>query len=1185
VTINSALSDGQVGNPYSRSVFASGGLQPYTFSVTAGALPPGLQLDPRGIVLGVPETTGSYTFTLTVADNNVSFGPVTASRTYTVRIEPSGFVFGPETLPNARTDEAYQQGFSALYGMPPFDYAISAGALPPGLSLFAGMLYGTPTEAGSYAFSITGSDSSPDGPSSYTRDYVLVVELSAIEINPLEFPDATAGQHYRYALSARGGARPYRYSLATGALPPGLSLSEEGTISGIPTSAGHFNFNVLVADSASGTASTATRDFSLAVALPEVRIFTDRLQPAAVGSNYMMVMITYGGQAPYTYALTAGILPAGLELTANGYLRGTPEVVGSFEITITASDSSAPFGPVSGSRSYTLVVESRRLSFDPGFLPGAAEGAPYFVTLQGLNGVAPYRFSITNGALPPGLSLASDGTISGVAGSPLGSAGFYQYQFALSIVDANGVSATFPYVEILLARRSVGMLPATVPAGIAGVTIYRQQFTAVSATASHVFSWESGNLPKGLHFDPATATLSGIPLETGSFQFQLRLIDAENRFVVNSYVLDIASPTLTLAPGTLPDGVAGTAYTQTFVATGGVAPYVYAVEARNDGRLPPGLSLGADGVLQGTSTSVGVFTFAVVATDATGGQAASAVSTYTLTIATPSIIVDPDTQPKAIGGLDYAQTFTARGGTAPYTFSITAGALSPGLALTAQGVLSGKPTGAGDSTFTVTATDALGFTGARTYTIAVAETKPVPMSRIYAVVAGDALALDITEGASGGPFTAAALVSLSPSHAGTAKIVPAGGSYRLEFIPGPTFSGRATATFTLSNALATSAPATVVFDVAPRPDPSGDAEARRLLDAQTQAAQRFASAQIGNFQQRMERMHGAGEGRGFANGLGAMAQEYCPQQVGSLPGRRCERRAGETGAGAMPPARGKDSNAAFGVWASGMIRSGNQDGRNGDANVDFETDGVSVGADYRFNEAFAFGGGLGYGRDESEIGDNGSRSESDAFTLALYASYSPGERWFVDALLGYQSLGFDLRRYATANSSVFDGSRDGTQWFGSVSTGADIQRGPWQFTPYARLDVAQATLDGYAESGDPLYALAYDALDVETTTGNVGLRIDYRREVSWGMFSPQFRVEYQHDFKGNGAQTLRYADLPTGPFYRAELSDFDRSRLMLGLGLLFSLDNDWSFKLDYRGLIGSGDDTDHGFQINVDRKF
>ena len=1183
VTIDSALSDGQAGNQYAQSVHASGGLEPYTFSVTAGALPPGLQLDPRGIVAGVPTTAGSYTFTLTVADSNVSIGPVTASRTYTIRIEPAGLLLAPATLPNASTQVNYFQILNASGGISPYEYHVSAGALPPGMYIFYNFLAGVPSVAGTYDFSITATDRTSPVPLTGTRDYTLVVELSAIAIDPLVFPEAMAGRAYGQAVRARGGVPPYRYSLASGVLPPGMNLSADGDVSGTPTAAGEFNFTVMVADSANGTASTATRDFSLKVALPMVNIYTERLQPAAVGSNYLTTITTYGGQAPYTYALTAGILPTGLQLTADGFLRGVPEATGSFEITITATDSSAIFGPLSGSRSYTLVVEPRILSFQPGFLPQATQGVPYFARVEGLNGVAPYHFSVTNGALPPGLSLADDGTISGIPGAPQGS-GFYQYNFALSIVDANGVSATFPYVEILLQRPVLRISPATLPAATAGIG-YRQQFTALGAIGAYAITWESGTLPNGLQFDPATATLSGIALETGQFPFQLRLVDAENRYVVYNYVLDIASPTLTLTPETLPDGVAGTAYAQTFTADGGLAPYRYFAVERIGDSLPPGLSLGEDGILQGTPTTAGAFTFGVVAMDSTGGEHASVQRTYTMTISTPSITVDPVALPKAVGGLDYAQTFTARGGTAPYTFSISAGALPPGLTLSVAGVLSGTPTGAGDSSFTVTATDASGFSGARLFTLALTVPIPVPAARIFAVAAGATLTLDMTEGASGGPFIAATLVSLSPSNAGTARIVGADGRYRLEFMPGHAFSGRAIVTFTLSNAFSTSAPTTIVFDVAPRPDPSRDPEAGRLLDAQVQAAQRFAGAQIDNFQQRLERMHGAGAGMGFSNGLSATVDAYCPQSPGMVPGRRCARNASEAGIDDVPQTRGKGSETLFGIWTSGTIRSGNHDGRNSDPNIDFETDGVSVGLDYRVNEALAFGAGLGYGRDESDIGDSQSRSESDAFTLALYASYSPHGRWFVDTLLGYQSLGFDLHRFVTSNGNFVDGKRKGSQWFGSVSAGADFQKGAWQFTPYVRGDVARAQLDGYTEHGDPIFALRYEGLGVDTDTGNAGIRIDYRHDMSWGLLSPQFRVEYQHDFKGNGAQTMRYADLASGPFYRAGLTDFDRTRLMLGLGVLFDLNNDWSFKFDYRGLIGSGNDTDHGFQINVDRKF
>jgi outer membrane autotransporter protein len=312
--------------------------------------------------------------------------------------------------------------------------------------------------------------------------------------------------------------------------------------------------------------------------------------------------------------------------------------------------------------------------------------------------------------------------------------------------------------------------------------------------------------------------------------------------------------------------------------------------------------------------------------------------------------------------------------------------------------------------------------------------------------------------------------------------------------------------------------------------------------------------------------------------------------VGSVPTDRCNPTqtgfgtGGMDGTGTGNSARGQGEGGPFGIWASGTIRSGNHDGRNGSADVDFETDGVSFGMDYRVNDGLVIGGGVGYGQDESDIGGNGSRSEGSALTLALYTSYSPGELFFLDALFGYQTLNYDLRRFVTSNGNFVRGSRDGTQWFGSVSVGADFRTGAWQFTPYLRGDVARGDLDAYTETGDTIFSLAYDKMAVDTNTGSAGLRIDYRRETSWGMLVPQFRVEYQHDFRADGAQVMRYADLPSGPFYSTSLSEFDRTRLILGAGVRFDFSTGWSLKFDYRGLIGS-DDRDHGLQFNIDKKF
>jgi outer membrane autotransporter protein len=495
----------------------------------------------------------------------------------------------------------------------------------------------------------------------------------------------------------------------------------------------------------------------------------------------------------------------------------------------------------------------------------------------------------------------------------------------------------------------------------------------------------------------------------------------------------------------------------------------------------------------------------------------------------------------------------------------------------------------GSDTFRYTASGPGGTSAPALVTITI---NPVPtaLSRTVNAAAGVPVVVDLTQGANGGPFTAATLVQLTPSTSGTATIAQIGSGtagYELTYTPNADYAGVATAQFTLNNAYATSAPATITFNVAPRPDPSQDAEVRGLLNAQVESTRRFAKAQIDNFQQRLERMHGGRSVKGFSNGLSATFDRECPPVVGAIPGkeRQCERRSGTDRETLVTEAPRVEDESAFGVWTGGMVRSGNQDGRDGSAGTDFETDGVSIGADFRVNDAFALGGGIGYGRDDSNIGENGTRSEGDALTLAMYASYSPGNTFFVDGLLGYQRLTYDLRRFVTSNQGMVQGSRDGTQWFGSISAGADITRGDMQFTPYARVDVARATLDRYTETGDPIYALQYGELDVETTTGNLGLRVDFRNEVSWGVFTPKLRLEYQHDFDGNGATTLQYADLPTGPFYRTELSDFDRSRFMIGIDALFSTDGDWSFGIDYRGLIGNGGDRDHGFMINVDKKF
>jgi len=153
---------------------------------------------------------------------------------------------------------------------------------------------------------------------------------------------------------------------------------------------------------------------------------------------------------------------------------------------------------------------------------------------------------------------------------------------------------------------------------------------------------------------------------------------------------------------------------------------------------------------------------------------------------------------------------------------------------------------------------------------------PVAMSRSVDAISAVPVTVDLTQGATGGPFTNATLVSLAPASAGTATIVHEGDTWVLHFTSDAAFSGDATVRFTLQNAYATSAEATITLKVQPRPDPGQDAQVRGLLDAQVESARRFEQAQLGNFRQRLEQLHGAGQRGRFANNV-TFAERACAQ--------------------------------------------------------------------------------------------------------------------------------------------------------------------------------------------------------------------------------------------------------------------------------------------------------------------
>lgn len=267
----------------------------------------------------------------------------------------------------------------------------------------------------------------------------------------------------------------------------------------------------------------------------------------------------------------------------------------------------------------------------------------------------------------------------------------------------------------------------TLPGGFVGVA-YSQTFTQTGGTGTITWSNPGGGLPGGLTLDSPTGLLHGSPTTANTYSFIIRATDANNCIGERLYSLTVTQtcPTITVSPTnpTLTPGTMGTFYSQTFTQTGGTGTITW---SNPGGGLPGGLSLNSSGVLSGTPTATGTFSFTIRATDQNNctGQ-----RQYTLVINAmpcPTITVSP-TNPTLTGGsvgTFYSQTFTQTGGAGTITWSNPSGSLPGGLSLnSATGVLSGTPTTANTFTFTIRATDANNCSGERQYTLVISGVNP-----------------------------------------------------------------------------------------------------------------------------------------------------------------------------------------------------------------------------------------------------------------------------------------------------------------------------------------------------------------------------------------------------------------------------------------------------------------------------
>jgi len=188
------------------------------------------------------------------------------------------------------------------------------------------------------------------------------ISLGALVINvtpPL--PAAVINVPYSATLTAIGGQQPFTWALASGTLPPGLSISAAGVISGTPTALGTTNFKVQVTDSQTPTAAVDTAAKSITVN-PPLSIATTTLTAGSVNVPYSASLAATGGVPPYTWTITSGSLPTGLSLATSGFITGTPTAQQTSTFTVQVADSQTPAATATASLGLTINGPTSRLN-------------------------------------------------------------------------------------------------------------------------------------------------------------------------------------------------------------------------------------------------------------------------------------------------------------------------------------------------------------------------------------------------------------------------------------------------------------------------------------------------------------------------------------------------------------------------------------------------------------------------------------------------------------------------------------------------------------------------------------------------------------------------------------------------------------------------------------------------------
>jgi len=484
-------------------------------------------------------------------------------------------------LPEAIVGNAYQSKIKAN-GTMPLTYSLISGSFPQGITIDSqtGIISGEASTAGLYIFALGIHDAS----NLYAEREFFINAFEKLILSTVSIDSITTKENYLLNLLAQGGLAPYTFTLISGALPEGLSLSKSGTISGTPITSGKTTITVQVADS---RGKMENMDYTIQV-YDSLILPTEKIINGIVGNSLSIQLSVSGGNGTYVWSVESGELPDGLTINnVTQTLTGTLNQAIHKTIPLFVTDTEGR--KASCNLTFRIVPVLTFVSID---LPNALKNESYFETIPIQGGIGPYTFTCKG--LPPNLTYNSQtGIISGRSTI----IGYDNIEIQVSD-STRPNSQTIIQTMGLRTQSDLSILTNRVlPKRMYGETMNAISLQAGGGNAP--YTWYCDILPEGVHLDPISGILSGTPLTEGQKQIIIRVKDAENRISEKEFIWPVIQK-LAIITQNLENAFENLFYNKTIDVTGGIPPYHFQLQS---GTLPTGLFLHENGLLYGKTTA------------------------------------------------------------------------------------------------------------------------------------------------------------------------------------------------------------------------------------------------------------------------------------------------------------------------------------------------------------------------------------------------------------------------------------------------------------------------------------------------------------------------------------------------------------------------------------------------------